>query len=269
MVAHCIPTDTAPPTKGSALPVGSAKALLAFGVLLIASCAVHCGLTVGEPAGGDGGGDAHHDAGRDGGRDAPHLQVDAVVDTSQPPADTGSDACKPEVPDEHRPTTTACSTTRPPGYNAVAGVDAGILNAQCTSDSQCTDGGINGRCTVVQFEAFCTFDTCTTDSECGPSSVCHCGPRIANGKGRNPNACVPATCHVDSDCGPGGYCSPAPDPCWRGQVADFGVAGYHCHTAAELCSGQCSDDAECQDAGGNCEWQSFDAGWMCQFGDCT
>ncbi len=183
--------------------------------------------------------------------------------------DAGVDACKPSVPDQHRPTATTCSATRPPGYNAVAGVDAGLAGRECTSDAQCADGGINGRCTVVHgFFAFCSFDACTTDSDCGPSSVCICGAELPPGEGRNPNECVPAMCLIDSDCGPGGYCSPSPNPCSIPGGNFAGVTAYDCHTATQLCEDQCASNSDCADAGHNCEWRSSATGWACQFGMC-
>jgi len=236
--------------------------------LLATLASVGCGLTAGEPAAVDTGRDAGHDAGHDGGRGAPHSAPDTGSDART--RDAGVDACTPAVPDLHRPVAPACSTTRAPGFNAVAGVDSGLGGAQCTSDSQCTDGGINGRCTVVNgFFALCSFDACTTDGDCGAASVCVCGAPLASGGGRNPNECVPAQCHIDPDCGPGGYCSPSPSPCSIPGGANFsGVTGYQCHTAKDLCTAQCASNADCADAGHYCEWQSTTAGWACHFGMC-
>jgi len=234
--------------------------------------AIHCGLT--EPGGVvDAGRDAGRAIRRDGGLDGPRGKIDAGRDAHDdaptPPADTGVDACKPRVPDRHRPSATACSATRPPGYNAVAGVDAGIAGAQCTSDSQCSDGGVNGRCTVAShFFAFCTYDQCTTDSDCGPSSVCFCGAELPPPEGRNPNECIPAMCLVDSDCGPGGYCSPSPNPCSIPGGNFAGITAFDCHTANQLCSDECASNSDCKDAGHNCEWRSSPTGWACQLGLC-
>jgi len=180
------------------------------------------------------------------------------------------DACTPEVPDEHRLTAATCSPTRPPGYNPSGVVDGSVPLGECTSDAQCSDGGRNGRCTVTLGFAFCSYDACVTDSDCGSTSLCVCGATLGS-DGRNPNECVPAACHVDSDCGPGGYCSPSPNPCLYPSQSSTNYAqvyGYYCHTARELCAaGECVN-AHCQDAGGTCEWESTDAGWRCQFATC-
>jgi len=249
------------------------RPVLAFAAA-VGLATAHCGLT--EPnvaVGVDGGREAGRDGGHDAQHDAARPSVDARPDV-HPDAgheDAGVDACKPKVPAQHRPTATTCSTTRPPGYNSVAGVDSGIAGAACTSDSQCTDGGVNGRCTVLNdFFAFCSYDECTMDSDCGPSSVCICGAALPAGEGRNPNQCVPAGCHVDTDCGPGGYCSPSPQPCTFRTGNFAGVAGYYCHTAKDLCApNQCASNTDCEDAGNNCEWDASAMSWACAFGDCT
>jgi hypothetical protein len=259
---------------------------LAFAALVIALGAVHCGLIAPEPAIADAGHDAAHARGSDGGRDGSHApaeasvgadadaQVDAGHDAPKPPADTGvdaaSDACEPEAPERHRAMAPTCSATRPPGYNPTGVVDGSVPGGECWSDTQCSDGGRNGRCTVSVGFAFCSYDECVTDSDCTAMSLCVCGATPAN-YGRNPNECVPAACHVDSDCGPGGYCSPSPNPCLYPSQSSTNYAqvyGYYCHTARELCAaGECVN-AHCQDAGGTCEWESTDAGWRCQFATC-
>ncbi len=187
--------------------------------------------------------------------------------------DAGVDACVPKVPDEHRATAASCSSTRPPGYTTTAGVDSGIIGGDCTNDSQCADGGVNGRCTVTGAFLFCTFDACTTDSDCGPNALCICGAPLPDSEGRDPNECVAAACHVDSDCGPGGYCSPSPNPCSFPSHSATNYAnafGYYCHAATELCTaGECVNDSDCQDAGGYCEWNTMTMTWGCDFRGCT
>lgn len=171
------------------------------------------------------------------------------------------------VPTDHRATADACATTRGPGVTVDAGSPGTTTGAgSCTSDADCT-AGKNGRCMNEgrQIYAYaCSYDECTTDSDCGGTNVCLCA-LAGNGSGsRSGHRCLPSDCRVDSDCGSGGYCSPTYDTTCGSYD---GLAGYDCHTAADTCT----SDAQCNDGGmaGYCAFQPTVNHWGCSYGFCA
>jgi hypothetical protein len=128
----------------------------------------------------------------------------------------------------------------------------------CSKDTDCTEGGVDGRCIENNGGAlicYCTYDTCGSDASCGTGSTCACHGSAYNNGG---NTCVPGNCRVDADCGAGGYCSPSESTSGCGGV----VAGYYCHTAGDLCI----NDSDCS-AGGfgeACIYSTTASVWSCQ-----
>jgi hypothetical protein len=180
------------------------RRLILLAVSSVPLCLAACGGTSTTGSGGDGGGGS---------------------------TTTGIEPREPAV---HRAAAMECTAERPPGS-----VDP-ALGGDCMADAECTDGS-NGRCVQALGEpAFCSYDACAVDADCGGGSVCEC---------RNPsmydaNVCVHGNCLVDSDCGEGGYCSPSAvtlDPfCTEG--VPIGSVGYFCHSAGD----ECIDDADCK-----------------------
>jgi Cys-rich repeat protein len=127
----------------------------------------------------------------------------------------------------------------------------------CTRDSQCTDGGADGRCVESGGPALfcsCSYDTCVKDTDCpsGQTCACHGSAYTVGG-----NACVAGNCRVDSDCGAGGYCSPA-----YNTMSCGGLAGYYCHTPRD----RCLNDSDCPGTSGPqaCTYVATAAYWECQ-----
>jgi hypothetical protein len=238
--------------------------LAALAVALMTACSGQIFSGGGDDAGhenqdsghptNDAGGHPGHDAGR--GRDAAQGgDAGGGHDSGLAP------------PTSHRPTHVNCMSTRPPGLQDGGGMPfcAGEKGS-CTSDSQCPEtndaGGTNGRCTPSEDDGpaigcpSCQYDQCSTDSQCGPDSVCACGGDAL--AGRFPNGCLTGNCQIDSDCGPGGYCSP------NGGFCGEGTLGYYCHTADD----QCHNDSDCLNnpdfAGGECVYDMSKKIWDCQ-----
>ena len=231
---HAMPTRTTPPAPRGPAVLGP--------LLLLALCTAHCGSTTSTSPGNTDAG-ANHDGG---------------PPTLMPPMD-------------HRPTAAACSTTRPPGLDEDAGIpDSGFVG-QCTRDADCTMGN-NGRCLPSGGNAagdYCTYDACSSDSDCGSGKVCVCGAAEPP-YGRAANTCVPGNCRVDSDCGAKGYCSPTEATSCGNRS---GIVGYYCHTAGDDCTndGDCSgvDDGGPTMGPGYCAWQPASSKWACSYGVCS
>ena len=157
------------------------------------------------------------------------------------------------VPDHHRTDDGQCSQPAPAGNCNFGGSSGGGM---CSSDTECTDGGVNGRCVESQGGvAFCgcTYDTCMHDTDCASGQACACHGSTYNSGG---NTCMAGNCRVDTDCGAGGYCSPSYDPTGCG-----GLLGYFCHTAADLCV----NDRDCATTGGPqvCWYTTATGRWEC------
>jgi len=218
-----------------------------FGVL-------HCGgSTVATP--GDDGGAAQDGA----------IPADAYVPYEAGPPPPGL-----PPPADHRPVALSCSATRPAGYNAAAGVDAGNFGA-CAHDSECT-AGKNGRCLPPQHNGIahsCNYDACTIDDDCGAGNVCLCGATLGiNGSDGTPmrdgNRCVASDCRIDGDCGKGGFCSPTFDTSC-GPYS--GVQGYDCHTPHDACTND--DQCKATSPQGYCAWQPTLGKWACSNSACA
>jgi hypothetical protein len=162
--------------------------------------------------------------------DAPaDAAADASPDAIDLPGDVATDA-PPRVPESHRPTPEVCPGTRPPS----GGCDSiDPPSDECHADSDCTQGGRDGRCLPYSFYStcICVYDTCYQDSDCAADHVCQCQ--------YDGNWCIPAECATDADCGPAGFCSrPIIDPAC-GISGAYG--GWSCHTAADTCL----DNSDC------------------------
>jgi hypothetical protein len=230
----------------------------------LALAAVQCGSTASAPA-------------PDAGHDSATPKGDAAKSDSGHPAPgdaraEATKACTPSVPTSHRPSTAACSTTRPPSQPGDAGTADGGHTFGCMFDSQCT-GGTNGRCMPEGQIVGCSYDECTTDPDCGANKLCVCGTSTG-GEGRTGNTCVPSSCAVDSDCGAGGYCSPTYDTSCGPRD---GVVGYFCHKPADECTvDECVNDTDCtgptggQPTGaGYCAWNAPTSAWTCIYLVCS
>jgi hypothetical protein len=170
------------------------------------------------------------------------------------------------VPVNHRPSDAQCSTPAPPGNcgGPYPNPDAG----GCARDSDCTEAGTNGRCINrgggPAAPCFCTYDTCILDTDCPSGQTCAChGARYTDARG---NTCMKGNCRVDADCGARGYCSPSSNT----GICGDSLAGYYCHTAADLCI----DDSDCPESSvgtsgtitvGNpgCVYSTTDSRWEC------
>ncbi len=154
-------------------------------------------------------------------------------------------------PQNHRPSAQACSTVRssevPDG--GVTGTSGG-----CTTDDDC-DAGDLGRCVLVTAADLwtCSYDTCTSDADCGDAGVCECANATVTG---SPNTCLTTgNCQVDSDCGPGGYCSPDIGGC----APYVGTLGYFCHTSDD----ECLDTSDCSSIYLYCAYMPTLNRWTC------
>ena len=172
-----------------------------------------------------------------------------VVDTNPPG----------RVPERHRATATQCDGERPyldPGVPP----DGEGPPVSCRTHEECTDG-TNGRCGGNGHDGwYCTYDQCTTDSECD-GKVCEC----EGGFRSDADVCLrEGNCLVDADCGVGGYCSPSFGDCG----SYMGVVAYFCHTAAD----ECVDDVDCGDEdswGPYCAYNRVSGRWTCSESHCA
>jgi hypothetical protein len=184
-----------------------------------------------------------------------------AAEAGQPDAGSDGGICAQAVPETHRATALACSMTRP--FSPDGGDAVAAHPGECMTDSDCFDGGINGRCVVSSALArlVCSYDECFTDADCADAGgVCSCRDHEALGA----NICVPAGCHIDSDCGACGYCSPVTGGC----SPHIGVVSYECHTAQD----QCTNDSDCDQsvAGLFCIFDPAKAAyWLCGPSDCS
>ena len=163
------------------------------------------------------------------------------------------------VPVNHRPSDAQCAASAAPGDCVAPFPDAG-----CASDNDCTDAGTNGRCSNTSLRpaapCACTYDKCSVDTDCPAGQTCAChGAPYTDG---NDNTCVTGNCRVDADCGPKGYCSPSS----LTAICGDSLAGYYCHTAADLCI----DDSDCSHPSATgpvgspgCLYSTKDSRWEC------
>jgi hypothetical protein len=236
----------------------------------IALLAAHCGSTAtATPDAAKPGEDAgkHADAAKSGGDASKTGDAATKEDGPKHPA------CTLATPMTHRAAATTCSTTRPPSQPGDASAPDGGHEFGCMYDSQCTDG-TNGRCMPLGQIVGCSYDECSTDTDCGANKLCVCGTGTGAG-GRTGNTCLPSNCEVDSDCGTGGYCSPTYDTTCG---AYNGVVGFFCHRAADECGPDtCVNDSDCtqRDGGvtqggpGYCAWDPNASAWSCFYSFCA
>jgi hypothetical protein len=225
--------------------------------LAFAGCIGSCGGdTAADASGGSTGGDTAADAsgGSTGG--------DTAADASG--GSTGGDSL---VPTNHRPQDVNCPQERAAGRADVVG--------ECMQDSDCTDG-MNGRCISPNVvgplgRSSCSYDTCSSDSDCPVNEPCRCRPSAADNA---PNYCVArSNCRIDSDCGPGGFCSPSllgiDGSVYSDASSGSGsvVFGYFCHTPRDLCLNNSDCDASIcvidEGCGGIACGYSSDNHWDC------
>ena len=171
-------------------------------------------------------------------------------------ADTGMPGGNNGVPIYHRVDNAECMAPRTAG--TCPGANPGDASSYlCSSDGDCADGGVDGRCERDRFGCFCSYDACRADTDCasGQLCVCHDSPYWSGG----PNTCMPGNCRVDPDCGAGGRCSPSPGACAE-------VVGYYCHTPND----ECTNDSDCVGFSQYCSWSTADRRWECgQEGPCS
>lgn len=166
---------------------------------------------------------------------------------------SGSSSGGERVPVNHRSSDAQCMTTAPPG-------DCTFDNpgSPCHADADCSEAGPSGRCIVANGPptCFCTWDSCTGDSDCKTGQTCAChGSAYTAGAG---NTCTPGNCRVDADCGQGGYCSPS-----AGTNTCGTLSGYYCHTPKD----QCTNDSDCGSTStpaNMCIYSPTAGYWSCQ-----
>jgi hypothetical protein len=176
-------------------------------------------------------------------------------------SDGGGDAASDaptRVPDEHRPSATACPLPKPQPEPTIP--DAGVspvATFECHKNEDCT-AGKRGVCVFGYADipispggTRCVYDECESDGDCGASGICTCSD-VANG-------CTPSNCRVDADCGPGGFCSPTKDGCGTPGV------GWYCHRPSD----PCFTDAECMSPGQACVFDATSSAWACRFVGCA
>lgn len=195
----------------------------------------------------------------------------------------------PRVPARHRSAGSTCLADRGPGVDLPQCADRNSgATPGCTRDADCTNG-TRGRCLAYGGPACssaCTYDTCSSDSDCPSNQPCECRASTSSSQ---PNACVTeGDCRVDADCGAGGYCSPSlvgisgscvgAAACWPdaggGSCSMYTPAtgwvdvpclcpvscghGYFCHTPNDACI----DDSDCE-AGKSCNYDTEAKHWSC------
>ena len=115
--------------------------------------------------------------------------------------------------------------------------------------------GENGRCGFGRIGAFCSYDTCFSDSDCAANEVCLCD---GTGMGGGGNTCVVTSCRTNNDCG-GQTCSPTFGSCGH----YTGVISFACHTTSD----ECTVDADC--TGGYCMFEPGVSHWVCSTSECV
>ncbi len=212
------------------------RTLALFGCVVVLGAGCQCGPQVGIDAGTQSDAGSTADAG-------PKVDAGPTPDGS-----VGGDAGSEADAGGHRPKSEECPLTRAPGSASGSGPGG------CTSDLDCVDGGINGRCSLGEgvISNRCTYDQCFRDADCAQGPCACRSPEYSNA-----NVCLTSsTCRVDSDCRGGRWCSLSP----RATGATCALSAYHCRTSTDLCT----TDADCADAGsrGVC---AFDASnrWSC------
>ncbi len=129
----------------------------------------------------------------------------------------------------HRPAPGRCAQPPPRG-----GEPTNAVAPSCATDADCTHLE-NGRCYGASppFGSLACVSSCETDDDCGPGSVCFCGP-VAN-------LCVPANCRSDDDCG-GFLCA---SYIVRSGPCSYGI-GFACQLPDDTCTTSCPPGSMCK-----------------------
>lgn len=171
-----------------------------------------------------------------------------AADASDDAAAVDAGACVDPLPTPDRPVGTTCLLCRP------LGTEPGNVGGDCQLHADCT-AGINGRCSLGQIGAYCSYDMCFSDAQCGDNQVCSCDGAYFSGA----NECVSANCRVNADC-TSGHCAPSYG-CLQGGAPE----GWFCRTAAD----ECTADADCMNnLNGRCAYSSTLSHWACEYGVC-
>ena len=137
-------------------------------------------------------------------------------------------------------------------------------------DADCTKGK-NGRC-LHQQQYFrgaptttsytCSYESCSTDADCGNGAACLCRAELGNG---GVNLCVVAGCKTDADCG-GSTCSPtyALSPGGQCRSEGGGYQALRCHGPDD----ECTDDSDCAPSGKDCAYSEAKKHWVCDSSVC-
>lgn len=167
------------------------------------------------------------------------LCVSGICEPCNSPADNGN-----------------CATAYGDGGSLwVCAASGSCVPGDCTSDADCTTGGVDEICGITTPNVCgpCTSDTqCQDDPNYGPSTVCD------TASGATQGGCVPATCSAkgacttnasDFCCATGGTadctgsgCSCVPGNC----CTDADCSGELCGAGGPNTCGKCTTDAQCQ-----------------------
>jgi hypothetical protein len=137
----------------------------------------------------------------------------------------------------HRARAGTCSSSLPRADHSLAQIlgipqvaDAGVPYP-CVRDSDCTQGE-HGHCELAQSGSQCIYG-CVTDAECDAGQVCLCGPAIGE--------CVRAQCSTDADCGSSSLCGDYQSE------PQCGGTRFACQTPEDLCAGDrdCGEGGFC------------------------
>ncbi len=138
----------------------------------------------------------------------------------------------------------------------------------CMRDADCH--GANNYCVIrggagVPPNGTC-LNSCVTDADCGPGSICACDPgTFLSLKTRNPltlGLCTASTCVTDADCDAGLLCiAPTTDLC-----GPTNPIAFHCQNPYDQCSG--ADDCRSLGPGGSFSCINDGGGYKCERGQC-
>jgi hypothetical protein len=189
------------------------------------------------------------------------VLADGAADVTNDARDALIDVRALAPPADHRATPVSCPTARGPGRQE----PYPSRTSTCATDTDCADGGANGRCAQWGADAgemSCSYDECFIDTDCtGATTACVCRAAAIAA-----NVCVSANCRVDADCGPGGFCSPTLE-----LTCGWGPVALRCHTAAD----ECTNDTECPQNVSNpigapyCAYDPGKAHWVCSTSRCV
>lgn len=161
----------------------------------------------------------------------------------------------------HRASADACAETREPVWE-VPGECADYAEAACNSHEDCT-GGSNGRCTMGIWgteDCHCSYDECSSDSDCSDGYVCGCG-EAAPFENLPNNQCISGGCLTDADCA-SGLCMAVPYYCDAPPSVDaLWIEGFACATDEDECRNH--ESCTCDDELAACRPESPGEPWTC------